>query len=113
MNTYSCLIVPATYQALAQNLCASLAGAAGEDMLTTGLSANGNPPVTHYIAAGVIDDEFAVLMGDPALLYQACAAAGISVTYQQCVDILSASDVSMDQPLDAIARLGLQLINEG
>lgn len=113
MNTYRCLIVPATYQALAQDLCASLAGAAGEDMLTTGLSANGNPPATHYIAAGVISNEFAVLMSDPALLYQACAPVDVSVTYQQCVDILSASDISMVQPFDAIARLGLQLINEG
>lgn len=110
MNVHRCLIVPSAYQVLAQSLCAGLAGEAGAGMLTTGISATGNTPATHYIAAGKIKQEFAALMDDAAALYQACVAAGIAVTQQQCADILSASDISTDQPFDAMARLNLQLI---
>lgn len=110
MNAHRCLIVPSAYQTLAQSLCAGLAGEAGAGMLTAGLSATGNAPATHYISAGTISEEFAVLMTSANLLYQACVAAGIAVTQQQCADILSASDISTDQPFDAMARLNLQLI---
>lgn len=109
MNTHRCLIVPAAYQSLAQSLCAGLAGEAGAGMLTTGLSATGNVPATHYISAGTISEEFAVLITSANLLYQACVAADIGVTQQQCADILNSSDISADQPFDAMARLNLQL----
>lgn len=110
MNVHRCLIVPSAYQALAQSLCAGLAGQAGADMLTAGISATGSAPATHYISAGAISEEFAVLMTSANLLYQACVAAGIVVTQQQCADILNASDISTYQPFDAMARLNLQLI---
>lgn len=110
MNVHRCLIVPTAYQSLAQSLCAGLAGEAGAGMLTAGISATGNAPTTHYISAGTISKEFAVLMTSANLLHQACVAAEIVVTQQQCADILSASDISTDQPFDAMVRLNLQLI---
>lgn len=110
MNVHRCLIVPAAYQSLAQSLCEGLAGEAGAGMLTTVLSVTGSAPATHYISAGIIAEEFAVLMTSENLLYQACVAAGIAVTQQQCADILSASDISDEQPFDAMARLNLKII---
>ena len=109
-NLHLCIIVPAAHQALAQSLCAGLAGDAGADMLTSGLSATGTAPATHYISAGIIGEEFAVLMDDPAVLYQTCLSHSIAVTEQQCISILDASDISSEEPLVAMARLGLQII---
>lgn len=109
-NVHRCIVVPAAYQIFAQSLCVGLAGEAGAGMLTTGASTTGNEPATHYIAAGVISEEFAVLMDSSTSLYNACSQAQVSVTEQQCIDILAASDVSDDEPFAALARLNLVLV---
>jgi hypothetical protein len=45
-------------------------------------------------------------------MYQVCLDAGMNVTLAQCEYILGASDVSADEPHAAMARLGLQLVQE-
>ena len=48
--THRTIIVPAAFQQLAQGLCEAIAeGDAGKGMFTTGLSATGETPATHYI----------------------------------------------------------------
>lgn len=104
---HRCLIVPLEIQTTVQTMCAQLAGQGGENMFTTGLSATGDAPATHFISVGMIEEQFAHAMSDPAIMFQVCVDAGINVTLEQCQYILSVSDVSEDAPFDAIARLGL------
>ena len=55
------IIVPASVQPNARALCKGLAGVAGDGMFTTGLSATGKAPATHYISSGPISTEMAAL----------------------------------------------------
>lgn len=109
---YKCLIVPLEIQPISQNLCAQLAGQSGENMFTTGLSATGAAPATHFISAGMIDKQFAYVMSNSAIMHQSCINAGINVTLEQCQDILDAADISEDEPFIALDRIGLKLIQD-
>ena len=61
--THRTIIVPAASQALAQGLCEAIAeGDAGRGMFTTGLSASGEFPATHYISSGHIEQQFADIL---------------------------------------------------
>ena len=104
------MILPAALAPLAQDLAEGLAGPAGAGMWTTGLSADGSEPATHYVSTGMIEDQFAAALTDADALYAACQAAGASVTQEQCEALVAESDVSADAPFDAFARLGLQII---
>lgn len=42
----------------------------------------------------------------------ACQAAGAAVTLEQCAALVAQSDVSDDPPFVALARVGLQLMQE-
>ena len=50
MDTFKTLVIPDDCVELARQLCALEAGGAG--MFTTGLSADGKEPATHYISTG-------------------------------------------------------------
>ena len=122
------MIVPACDPtAIAQDLCAGLAGPDGDGMFITGLSATGTAPATHYISSGPISDEMAALLplttvtqdadgnavvstapGDPAYVVELAAQAGITVTVEQVAGLLASVDVSDQAPFDAMARLGLK-----
>ena len=60
--THRTLIVPANQVELARSLCAALAAPAGEGMFNTPLSATGLYPATHYISAGLIEEQFAAIL---------------------------------------------------
>ena len=109
---HRCLIVPASLQPTAQAMCAQLAGEGGAGMFTTGLSATGTAPASHYISVGMIVDTFAYVMSDPAIMYQVCIDAGMNVTLAQCEYILSICDISDEQAQVALDRLGLKLVQE-
>lgn len=128
MTTYihRCLILPASQQAFAQELCEALAGEAGKGMFTMGVSADGAEPVTHFISAGMVEDTFAGALSDPAYLYGACQQGAqdpsksdkaraflATVTQAKCKALLSSSDVSTNAPFDALERLGLQMVPHG
>jgi hypothetical protein len=104
------MILPASLQPLAQGLAAGLAGDSGAGMWTTGLSANGQAPASHYVSTGMIEDTFAAMLADPDAMFSAAQEAGASVTLAQCQALVSGSDVSDEAPFDAFARLGLQLV---
>lgn len=128
------MIVPAVFQQLAQGLCAAAAqGGAGAGMFTTALSADGNEPATHYISSGRIEDVFADLLplttvtpaeveGDPAVVstqagkveeVEAIAAqAGITLPAGTIAALFAAIDVSDQEPFVAMARVGLELVQE-
>jgi hypothetical protein len=105
-----CMVIPSSLQPLAQGLAAGLAGASGAGMWTTGLSANGQAPASHYVSTGMLDDTFAALLADPDAMFAAAQAAGAAVTLAQCQALVSGSDVSDEAPFDAFARLRLQLV---
>lgn len=105
-----CLIVTASQQKFAQDLCEALAGEVGKGMFTSGASASGELPATHFINEGCLEDTFAAALSDPAYLHGACQQAGLPITLPQCTALLESSDVSTDNPFDALARLGLQLV---
>lgn len=104
------IILPADQTPLAQALAASVSGPPGAGMWTTGLSSDGSAPATHYVSTGMIDEQFAQVLVDADALYAACQSAGASITKAQCQALVTGADVSEDQPFDAFARMGLQLV---
>ena len=122
------LIVPAAFQTLAQGLCEAMAeGDAGKGMFTTGLSPNGEAPATHYISSGGIAPEFADILplttmdeegnvsirpGNVAVVETMAAQAGITLPAGTIAALFSAIDVSDQEPFVAMARVGVQLVQE-
>jgi hypothetical protein len=104
------LILPASITPDCRQLSEALSGPAGAGMWTTGLSADGASPATHFISSGMISEEFAAMIADPAVMFAACESAGLPVTLAQCQSILGAADVSEDEPFAALTRLNLKLI---
>ncbi len=123
------IIVPKAKQTLSQSLCAGLAGNAGDGMFTTGLSATGKAPATHYISSGPISTDMAALLpcktvtqdkdgkavvttapGMPEAAPDLAAKAGISTTKTKINTLYASIDVSDQPPFEAMARLGLQIV---
>lgn len=109
MWVHRCLIVPAAYADVAQNLCKELSGWDG--LFDVGLSASGSLPATHYISNGLIEKDFADLLLAPGDVYALAVQRGVPVTLEQITGVLSASTISPDQGAEVIAGLGLKLIN--
>ena len=120
------MIVTADDAALAREKCVAIDGASGAGMFTTGLSADGLPPATHFISAGFIDEYFADMWplttfdqegrsitkpGRPVEMTALAADAGLIVTVQAVSAMLNAADVTEIEPLVRMAELGLQLVN--
>ena len=130
--THRTIIVPAAFQQLAQGLCAAAAeGDAGVGMFTTGLSETGTEPATHYISSGYIFDDFAALLsittvepstddgepdmvterpGNVAFVEGLAAQAGITLPPGTIAALFDAIDVSEQGPFEAVARLGLVMV---
>ena len=124
------IILPAAAQALAQGLCVAAAGEAGAGMFTTGLSATGEAPATHFISSGAVESKFADILplstitmvdevetvskttGDVEAVIQLAKDAGQAVDAKTIGGLFSALDVSEQPPFVAMARLGLQLVTE-
>lgn len=132
MTTYTniTIILPKAAQALAQGLCVAAAGEAGAGMFTTGLSATGKAPATHFISAGAVEAKFAAILplstisqngeaqeftrtaGDIDAVIQLAKDAGQAVDAKTIGGLFAALDVSEQSPFEAMARLGLQIIAE-
>ena len=133
MSTYThrSIIVPAAFQQLAQGLCKAAAeGDAGNGMFTTGLSATGALPATHYISSGYIADDFAALLplttvepstedgepdtvterpGNVAVVEGLAAQAGITLPPGTIAALFDAIDVTELGPWEAMARMKLTI----
>lgn len=126
--TYRTIIVPAAFQQLAQALCEAAAeGDAGKGMFTTGLSADGSEPATHYISSGPIFDSFADLLPLTTVAYEEEDAAettrpsnvetveaialqaGFTLPPGTIAALFDAIDVTELGPWAAMARLDLKI----
>ncbi len=128
------IICPAAQVSLAQMLFEAAAeGDAGKGMLTTPLSPTGGLPATHYVSSGGIYSEFADLLplttieqiddapvestrpGQVETVEAMCAAKGITLPAGTIGALFSALDVTDVEQIDtfaAMARLGLQMVQE-
>lgn len=123
------IIIPASVQPNARALCKGLAGVPGDGMFVTGLSATGKVPATHYISCGVISADMAALLpcktvttdkdgkatvttapGMPDAVPALATKAGISTTKAKINTLYASIDVSDQPPFEAMARLGLKLV---
>ena len=127
MWLYRNLIISAAQRDLAADICATLAGAGGSGMFITALSPSGAEPATHYISSGLIEDRFAALLPLDAMvddvwtrisdglagtvvdLYNE-AKPDTPITLEQVQAVFAAADVCEEEPLVAMARLGLQMV---
>ena len=130
-DIFRTLILPATVTPLAQEIAATLSPG-GIGMWTTGLSATGAEPATHFISTGFIPPEFAHMVpeqfweqdeegawvqtgstpGDPVAVYEACTAAGMTVTLEEIEAVYAVADVTEQEPFVAMGRMGLVLVSE-
>ena len=127
--THRTIIVPAAFQQLAQALCEAAAeGDAGAGMFTTGLSAGGTEPASHFISSGPIFDSFADLLplttvayeeddtaettrpGNVAVVEAIAAQAGFTLPPGTIAALFDAIDVTELGPWAAMARLGLVMV---
>ncbi len=116
------IIIPASVQPNARALCKGLAGVAGDGMFTTGLSATGKAPATHYISSGPISTEMAALLPCKTVTTDKDGKAVVTtapgmpeavptLAEKAKIEALYASiDVSDQPPFVAMARLGLQIV---
>jgi hypothetical protein len=130
-DIFRTLIIPANVTPLAQEIAATLSPG-GTNMWITGLSATGAEPATHYISTGFIPPEFAHMVpeqfwiqdedgvwvqtgsepGNPVAVYEACVAAGMTVTLEQVEAIFAVADVTEQEPFVAMGRLGVMIVQE-
>lgn len=128
--THRTIIVPEAFQQLTQGLCEAIAeGDAGKGMFTTGLSATGELPATHYISSGHIFQEFADLLpltavnqngeglpdihtrpGNVAAVESMAEQAGVDLPPGSIAALFAAIDVSAQGPFEAMSRLGVQIV---
>ena len=128
-DIFRTLILPATVTPLAQEIAATLP-TGGVGMWTTGLSPTGLPPATHFISTGFIPPEFAHMVpeqfweqdetgawvqtgstpGNPVAVYEACTAAGMTVTLEEIEAVYAVADVTDQEPFVAMGRMGLVLV---
>ena len=124
------IVLPKAAQALAQGLCVAAAGEAGAGMFTTGLSATGKAPATHFISSGAVESKFAAILpigtvtmvddvptversaGDVAAVIQLAKDAGQTVDAKTIGGLFAALDVTAQDPFAAMERLGLQPVTE-
>lgn len=125
------LIMPVAVVAAARDIAASL-GSGWQGMWTTPLSPNGIEPATHYISSGMVPVRFAQIMpiqtwaqaedgawikaaslpGSPASIYGFLMQRNVTAySLPQIEAIMSAADITEQEPYSAMARLGVQIIS--
>ena len=112
---HRCIIVEDSKVQLARQLCAALAGSAGDGMFTTALSSDSSLPATHWISSGFISSEFVDALSNAEVLESTYQSTGLSTEFniqkQDLVDLLDTSSITEEEPLAALDRLGLKLVN--
>lgn len=127
-DIFRTLIVSAASVDLARAIAAAF-GPGGEGMWTTGLSADGQEPASHFISSGYIPEAFAYLVplqvweigedgwhmsgsepGDPASVYAAASGGGLECTLAEIEALFAAADVTEQEPFAAMDRIGIKLV---
>lgn len=96
----------------ARSLCEQLAGAGGAGMFATALSADGAEPASHWVSSGLILQDFAQMLENPAIVYTAAEQVGIELPEGSVEALLSHCDISDEQAETTLARIGLQYVVE-
>ena len=130
-DAFRTLIVPAAQVVTARTIADSW-GPAGEGMWTTGLSATGRKPATHYVSTGYIGADVAHLVpcqtweqdeegnwtqtgsepGNPDALMAWLAEQEVDVPRAEVDALYASADVTAQLPFTAFARLGVQIVQE-
>ncbi len=127
------MVIPDAYRTLANSIADMFAGSP-QNMWNFPLSATGQAPVTHWIAAGPVPNEYEVMApwqvwdvdqdgewvmtdsypGRPDQVYAACQAADppLQCTEQEVQDLFTVADMTDQDPWVAMGRLGLQPVQE-
>lgn len=87
-DVFATMIVPAVNASLARSIASEFTDGSSL-MWTTPLSATGQEPATHFVSSGYAPEEIP----------------------DEISNSISTADVSADPPFDALARLGLSIIN--
>ena len=117
--TFLTMTVPAALRDQCNALSFAAAGEAGRNVWSSGFSATGKAPATHYVASGAVGDDMAYLLTHPDAL-----ADATGMTLAQAQALLAACDViplgtntaPEGEPANAetleqtLARLGLKMI---
>ena len=134
---YRCMVVRAEDAVVARTIAEGISPVSGAGMWNVPVSPDGNAPATHYWDAGSISPEWGPMLplktwelvydeqhpegvwtetysypGDSAMLWAACQQYAIPVTEQQVLDLYANSDVTEQEPQIALARLGLQQVQQ-
>ena len=129
-DVFRTFVCPAAHADLARALCALEAGGAG--MFTTGLSADGTEPATHFVSTGQVPGPLGMAApcavweqdaegawvevsrepGNPAAVYAAAQAADppVACTLADIEALFVASDITAQDPVTACGRLGLRIV---
>lgn len=105
------MIVPVASVATTRQVCALLAGEAGQGMFTAAISESGKAPATHYISSGLIDEYFAEIMASSSLK-NIIAAAGLELSQSEVDSIIGTAIISEEPPHVVLEANNLKLIGE-
>lgn len=92
------MVVPTAHVVVARDLVKTIAPKPSADgMWTVGLNATGTGAPTHWISSGLIQDQFAALLGDAVTTYYVYQqAGGATITPLQIQDLYTASTIRSD-----------------
>ena len=112
------LIIPIALAEPARSACMALTGSASEGLFTTLLYSEGGtePTPTHAISSGYIAGEFADLLpcgdspGNQAALLAMLEGVQFPIAPEELAGMLAMIDISEESADEAMARLGLALV---
>ena len=114
MWTFRTIILPLELADQARNLCMALTGSASEGMFSTPVYTDGVH--THTISSGYIAGEFADLLpcgdspGNQAALLAMLEGVEFPIAPEELAGMLAMIDISEESADEAMARLGLALV---
>lgn len=94
---------------LARQLCVAAAGESGADMLGRPCSADGALPATHWCSGGLIQTQFAALLGDAQATFD---ATGGAVPMEAIEAMYGRATFVEGDPLPALETAGLKTIED-
>ena len=109
------IITPIALAEPARAACMALTGSASEGLFTTLLHPEGSTEATHAISSGYIAGEFADLLpcgndpGNVPALLATLEGVEFTITHEELTGMLAMIDISDEDGLVALARLGLSL----
>jgi hypothetical protein len=109
------MVVPDANAAVARSLVKTIAPPRSADVMwAVGLNASGTGTPTHWISSGMIQDNFAAILGNAPLTYGAYQqAGGTTITLADIQNLYAAATIRSDaqgQEMTILGSMGLKLI---